>query len=113
MEPLRYVTDADLRFSSSGRIVAAPLWAYELSRALPDRFRRIDELWLPWWADRKRLADARRAASEDLFEECVRIVADPGSDDNARLVAQIRLRAFKEARAWVPSRPAASLDYPG
>lgn len=113
MEPLRCVTEDDVRVSWSGQIVAAPMWAYEPSwwpgSGLRGRFTMIEACWEPYWTRPRPVATGWTAPNRD---ECIRIIADPESNPMARELAQVRLVAFKNSRPDPNRRAAPSLMYP-
>jgi hypothetical protein len=112
MKRLRYVTDADVRFSSSGNIIAAPVWAYEISYFSGKHYHQIEQLWAPFYERRKAEGEQKERDRKELIERCVRIALDPNSTDSERDYAKLIVTAHKVGARNRSERPAASLQFP-
>lgn len=108
-EPLRHVGDEDVRVSPSGRVIAAPDWAYERGYRY---YSQIKDLWHPWKV--RRVAEIKRQAAEqrEQCEHYARISADPNAPEAQRDIARWWLRCYRLDQASGPDRPAPSLDSP-
>jgi hypothetical protein len=112
MKPLRVVTEADIRLSSSGNIIAAPVWAYELTRYSRGRFWQIEEVWAPFYERRKVELEQKKQQQEEQFEKCVQVLADPAATENAKQRARMVVSMHKVSGRNRSDRAAASLYCP-